>query len=125
MTADNRSSGPSRSLWTTEIGIPITRAELGRAVTDYLDRMKRDAALNTEDYVAMVRLWNTIEFCHLAIQDDLYRRYQETFFPTFVESASKALNAKPTKGMALYSREHDLFLGGKPHRNSQYRCSAS
>ena len=125
MTADNQSPGPSTGPAANEIGIPITRAELGRAVTAYQDRMTNDAALTTEDYATMVRLWNTIEFCRLAGEDEIYRRYRETFFPAFVERASKALNAQPTKGMALYSREHDLFLGGKPHGNSQYRCSAS
>ena len=125
MTDDNKSSGPSTVPGALELGIPITQAELRRAVTDYLDRMTKDAALTTDDYVTMVRLWNTIEFCRLAGEDELYRRYRETFFPGFVERASKALNALPTKGMALYSREHDLFLGGKPHANSQYRCGAS
>ncbi len=85
--------------------------------------MENGAQLTTEDYLAMVRIWNTIEFCRLTGEDDLYRRYSQTFFPGFVEWASQSLHAQPTKGMALYSREHDVFLGGKPHANSQYQLN--
>ena len=104
----------------TGIGIPIERSRM-RAMTErYLERMLRDDAFADDDYVAMVRLWNTIDLYALVDADELYRRYADAFFPGTVERASNALDALPTKGMALYSSAHDLYIGGKPHANSQY-----
>ena len=104
----------------TGIGIQIERSRM-RAMTErYLERMLRDNAFADDDYVAMVRLWNTIDLYALADADELYRRYADAFFPGTVERASNALDALPTKGMALYSSAHDLYIGGKPHANSQY-----
>ncbi len=102
------------------IGIPIRRSRM-RAMTErYLDGILRGDAFAEDDYVAMVRLWNTIDLYALADTDDLYGRYADAFFPGTVERASHALDALPTKGMALYSSKHDLYIGGKPHANSQY-----
>jgi hypothetical protein len=43
------------------------------------------------------------------------------FFPAYVERIARVLEALPTKGMALYSKSYDLYLGGQPHQHSQYR----
>jgi hypothetical protein len=69
----------------------------------------------------MARLWNTIQFQRLAGGDDLYARYAAAFFPSQIATIERRLHATPTKGMALYSREHDLYVGGTPHPNSQFR----
>jgi hypothetical protein len=104
-----------------DVGIPI-RAELFRAlVADYLSRMDLGSEMTTGDYVKMVRLWNTIELGRLGSANPLFHRYSAAFFPAYVERISKSINAKPTKGMALYSKEYDIYLGGKPHPNSQYK----
>ncbi len=102
------------------IGIPIERARMRAMAATYLDRILRGDAFEGDDYVAMVRLWNTIDLYALADADALYRRYADAFFPGTVERASQALNALPTKGMALYSSAHDVYIGGKPHANSQF-----
>jgi hypothetical protein len=103
------------------VGIPI-RAESFRAlVADYLSRMDSGAEMTTEDYIKMTRLWNTIELGRLGSENPLFHRYSTTFFPAYVERISRSIGANPTKGMALYSKEHDLYIGGKPHPNSQYR----
>ncbi|MER2623294.1 MAG: hypothetical protein ABTS22_05065 [Accumulibacter sp.] len=105
----------------TRLGIPISRSEFRRLVEKYVSKMESDDPLQTDDYIAMTRLWNTIERDRLVHTDELFRRYYTRFFPDFVECVEKALGAIPTKGMALYSKDHDLYLGGKPHANSAYR----
>lgn len=104
-----------------DIGIPISTDGFRALVTDYLGRMQSGSALSADDYVTMTRLWNTIEFRRLAPTDEIYRRYAAAFFPSFAERVSTILNATVTKGMALYSKDHDLYLGGTPHARSQYR----
>ena len=104
-----------------DTGLPIGTEEFRGLVTDYLSRMESANEMTTEDYITMIRLWNTIEFCQLAPTDSLYHRYYAAFFPAYVERISKNLNAQPTKGMALYSKEYDIYLGGKPHPRSQYK----
>lgn len=102
-------------------GLPISTEEFRKLVTDYLNRMESGDEMTIKDYVTMTRLWNTIEFRRLGSKDAIFHRYAAAFFPAYVERISKSLNALPTKGMALYSKEYDIYLGGKPHAHSQYK----
>jgi hypothetical protein len=103
------------------VGIPIERERLNTLADDYLRRMdtERDS-LTVDDYVTMVRLFNTIELGRLRREDPLLDRYATAFFPGHVATAAGVLGLTPTKGMALYSAGHDLYLGGPPHTNSRY-----
>jgi hypothetical protein len=89
-------------------------------VADYLDRMDRGTSFSTEDYITMIKLFNTIGADRLAVDDPLFARYVAAFFPSQVEPAAQRLGAVATKGMALYSREHDLYIGGPAHAPSRY-----
>lgn len=109
-----------------EIGIPIGRDEFRALVDGYAQRLEADDdSLGAEDYVTMIRLWNTIEFGRLRQEDPLFDRFAAAFFPAQVQRATDVLGATPSKGMALYSREHDVYLGGRPHANSRYRLTQS
>src|SRR5262245_9803931 len=105
----------------TGIGIPIGTTEFRRLVEQYLARMEAGDQMSADDYVTMTRLWNTIEHDRLVERDEIFQRYYATFFPAYVARVERALGAITTKGMALYSRDYDLYLGGKPHANSLYR----
>ena len=105
-------------------GIPIARDEFRTLVDGYMARLEADdGSLGAEDYVTMIRLWNTIEFGRMRGEDPLFDRFAAAFFPAQVGRANDILGATPSKGMALYSREHDVYLGGRPHANSQYRIT--
>ena len=104
-----------------DLGIPIAAERFRSLVAEYVKQMDSDKEMSPEDYVTMTRLWNTIELHQLGRSDALFRRYSDAFFPAYVERVSKGLNAYPTKGMALYSKEYDIFLGGKPHARSQFK----
>jgi hypothetical protein len=90
-------------------------------VEDYLRRMQSGASFAVDDYITMSRLFNTIGADRLGEADPLFARYSEAFFPAQVEPAARELGAVPTKGMALYSARHDLYIGGPAHAPSRYR----
>lgn len=90
-------------------------------VADYLSRMDAGQELSAADYYIMVRLWNTIENGRLDERDPLFERYASAFFPAHVERAAQCLGAYPTKGMALYSRDYNVYLGSVSHAPSRYQ----
>ena len=47
--------------------------------------------------------------------------YVELFQSHYMSGAVSSLEASLTKGMAWYSQEHDVYIGGKPHENSQFK----
>jgi len=108
---------------TMDTGIAIDAQEFRILVEKYLAGMEAASAMTIEDYIIMVRLWNTIDVFQLAASDALYKLYADAFFPAYAELISKALHALPTKGMALYSKEYDIYIGGNPHANSQYKLT--
>ncbi len=97
--------------------------EFRTLVADYVDRMDRGMSFSTGDYITMIKLFNTIGADRLAADDPLFARYVGAFFPSQVEPAAQRLGAVATKGMALYSREHDLYIGGPAHDPSRYRIA--
>jgi hypothetical protein len=102
-------------------GVPITQAEFDAQVERYLAALDdQDAALSDEDYVAITRLWNTIQHRRPAGDEDRMAAFEARVFPGEVQAVTQALGMELTKGMALYSRERDLYLGGAPHANSMY-----
>lgn len=104
-----------------DIGIPMDTETFHSLVRQYLDHILANDELDTDDFVTMTRLWNTISVNYLEESDPLYGDFATAFFPDYVRRASHALGALPTKGMALYAKEYDLFIGGPPHENSQYQ----
>jgi hypothetical protein len=104
-----------------DVGIPISLEEFRALITKYIESMESGRELSATDYLTMTRLWNTILFRRLESADELFHRYAKAFFPEYIEPISKSLNAQPTKGMALYSKEHDIYIGGKPHHHSQFK----
>jgi hypothetical protein len=90
-------------------------------VADYLRRMEAGEDLADDDYITMVRLFNTIENDRLAGRDQLFARFAASFFPGHVELAAQRLGAILTKGMAFYSPEYDLYIGGPPNPRSRYQ----
>jgi hypothetical protein len=103
-------------------GLPITQHEFDAQLERYLVALDdTNAALTADDYVALVRLWNTIKWGRSLTGEALVGAFEARFFPREVPTLTSVLQMTPTKGMALYSRERDLYLGGPPHANSMYK----
>jgi hypothetical protein len=102
-------------------GVPITQAEFDAQLERYLAALDDpDATLSDDDYVAITRLWNTIQHRRPAGDGERMAAFEARVFPDEVQTVTKALGMELTKGMALYSPERDLYLGGAPHANSMY-----
>jgi hypothetical protein len=102
-------------------GRALSAHALRELAAGYLDRIQQGDSFTDDDYIAMVKLFNTIGADRLAAADPLFARYADAFFPAQVEPAARRLGAVATKGMALYSRRHDLYIGGPAHGPSRYR----
>lgn len=87
-------------------------AGLRALASSYLERLEQGAELDEADWVAMVRIFNTVELGGLAAGDPVLGGYRDAFWPDLVEPAMHRLDMVATKGMALYSERHDLYLGG-------------
>jgi hypothetical protein len=102
-------------------GVPITQAEFDTQLEHYLAALDDpDATLSDDDYVAITRLWNTIQLRRPAGDGERMAAFAARVYPGEVPAVTKALGLQVSKGMALYSRERDLYLGGAPHANSMY-----
>jgi hypothetical protein len=104
-----------------KVGIPIDADRFRILVTEYLQRMDANEDMDVKDYITLTRIWNTILFNSLGQKDELFNCYSTVYYPKYMERISRSLGALPTKGMALYSKEYDLFIGGKPHFHSMYK----
>lgn len=83
---------------------------------------RRRSSISIPDAIDAVRVWNTIEHHGLSHENELHHRFTETFVGGLLEEVANVLGAVPTKGMALYSEQHDIMIGGSaPHPNSIYK----
>ena len=102
-------------------GVPITQAEFDSQLDRYLAALDDpDAELSDDDYVAITRLWNTIQHRPPSGDEEKMAAFQARVFPAEVQTVTETLGMELSKGMALYSADRDLYLGGPPHANSMY-----
>ena len=76
--------------------------------------------MNIDDAIDMVRLFNTISHNEDLQKNENNKSYLKLFFGHYSEASAKLLKALPTKGMAYYSKDFDIYIGGPPHSNSMY-----
>lgn len=100
--------------------IKMSRAALRSRTEAYLADMKRAKDFSPLENVDMVRIWNTIESKHLAPTDEIFRDYAKLYVAEFLAESARKLEATVSKGMCFYSKKYDLYIGGKPHWNSEY-----
>jgi len=101
------------------IGIPISKRSFDSLVVKSTLLLERKAkAIDRNDYIIMIRLYNTITVLHLS--NKKYTQFINLFVPDNLGKAAKEINATISKGMSYYSKELDLYIGGKPHHNSQF-----
>lgn len=104
----------------TDIGIPITKTEFDEKVSNYIKLMSDWTRFKTEDYIDMIRVYNTIGGS-LPIKNDFYKMYYTVFLVMYYKLAAKELDAKLSKGMAMFSRKYNLWLDDVPLGNDNSR----
>lgn len=76
--------------------------------------------MRIDDAIVMVRLANSIPFNKDLPKNDNYENYSKLFFGKYSEAAAKLLEAGLSRGMAYYSKDYNIYIGGLPHLNSMY-----
>jgi len=104
----------------TDIGIPITKTHFDQKVSGYLKKMSDWTKFNKQDYIDMVRVYNTIGG-FLPIKNDFYKMFYCVFLVMYEKPAAKELDAGLSKGMAMYSKKYNLWIGDVPLGNNNSR----
>lgn len=99
------------------IGIQITAIEFNLLVIDKCQKIRTGNILTLDDKMSIIRIVNTIaennnsDSCYLDVRDFYVRNF---------ELLVSDFEADLSKGGAYYSKKYNLYMGGKPHANSQY-----
>jgi hypothetical protein len=102
------------------IGIPISKIDFDHLVNKFSDIMQKgDTITDVNDYVTIVRLFNTIYYSEL-YQIGAYRKFANLYSPPYSILAIKKLDAISQKGLYFYSKKYDLYIGGRPTNNSVF-----
>ncbi|NHA03476.1 hypothetical protein G7092_06715 [Mucilaginibacter sp. HC2] len=104
----------------TNIGIPITKSEFDRKISNYVKLMSDWTTFKPEEYIDMVRAYNTIGGS-LPINNDFYKTYYTVFLIMYSKLAAKSLDAELRKGMAMYSEKYKIWIGDVPLGNDNSR----
>jgi hypothetical protein len=101
--------------------IPMKRSEFDKSIKAYSTRMSAAETFGVDDLLFMTRAWNTIEWQKLQNSNEDYRHFCTLYYPDFFKLAAEKTRATLSKGMAMYSKEYELWLGGAPHAHSQFK----
>jgi len=104
----------------TDVGIPIGKTDFDKKVSNYMELMSKWTIFKTQDYIDMIRVYNTIGGS-LPIKNDFYKEYYTVFLVMYYKLAAKELDAKLSKGMAMYSAKYKLWLDDVPLGNNNSR----
>jgi len=107
------------------VGKPIRIVEFNNLVDKFsnMDERKIDR-LSIGDLIIAVRIRNTIGERD-TLHKDRYNKFVEVFNSNFLKVATIKLNASISKGMILYSKKYNIYIGNTaaPHKNSLYAIS--
>ena len=109
----------------TNIGHPIEDAKFMGLVKKLMYKMTIRNNLELTEYIEMVMVYNTIEANKLFSKNQRFKEYAKLFQSQYLSEIISKLDARLTKGMAWYSQKHNLYIGGQPHQNSQFRLNQS
>lgn len=105
----------------TNVGPPIKDVELEKLIKEFIEKMKTISDFESADYLTMVRIYNTIQSNKLSEKQQMCKEFAELFQSQYVSKAISSLEASLTKGMAWYSQKYNVYIGGRPHENSQFK----
>lgn len=106
-----------------ESNLKIDIETFNNNVKDKICLMTNLDTINSIEYaIEITRLYNTIQF-NDRFRGILYETYSKLFYNKHIDNIVKILKATVSKGMAYYSSEFDLYIGGSPQKNSMYEIT--
>jgi hypothetical protein len=105
-----------------EIGIKILVKDFDLKVYESIKLLELNDTvnLNIQDIILWVRIYNTISFNQKSGEKLEYMNFVQ-LFNLNKNCVIQKLSAKISKGMGFYSKKYNIYLGGIPHYNSQFK----
>ncbi len=101
-------------------GIPISQVDFDQLVKSFIVVFQKgDTLKNINDYVTIVRLFNTISTGNFYVSEE-YKIFLNFYAPKYAMLAIKNLEAVPKRGLYFYSKKYDLNIGGPLTDNSVF-----
>ena len=109
----------------TDIGIQITKSQFDQKVSASISLMedRLSGSSSVDELIEIIRVYNTISRMDNYGNNENYKKFMQLVHtPKVIRTVNFVLQANLTKdGLAYYSAKYDLYFGGTPHANSQYR----
>jgi hypothetical protein len=98
----------------------ITLADFNKLIETYLNDIKQGQKFTKDDYLAIGRIWNSMNhYTSLQATSD-GKRFYELVRDTVMDRIVEALNMKVGRGYSFHSKEYDFVLGGTMDKRHRY-----
>ena len=104
----------------TQVPDTLKRSAFIDLTKQYLVEMKAHRTMSTDECITMVRLYNTIGYCFSDSSDATLKSFMDVYWNNYLQQCVSQLNAKLSKGMGFYSKEHNLYIGGPDDIGSRF-----
>ena len=89
---------------------------------NYVEAFKRQKAFTTDEYIDIVRIYNTISLNRLRERDNIFKEFDDIFSKTYLNNIVNIFDAKLSRGLGFYSKKYDIDIGGAaPNKNSIFK----
>ena len=103
------------------IGIPVTLDEFNRMVREMMITVRRGKDLTTTEFIAVVRIDNTIHLNTVLPPNKLYSGFSNLLTAKYEDAIEKRMDSGVGVGFSFYSKKYKLYWGGKPDSNSMFK----
>jgi hypothetical protein len=104
------------------IGIPITENHFNLLVDSLLNKFKIDGSEDSiVDYLNLIKVINTIRFNFLESKKSSYNELINIFYKYYFDKTIKITDAEVSIGLGYYSKQYDIYIGGKKNNNSMFK----
>jgi hypothetical protein len=100
----------------------ISYQNLKEKCSIYVGQFTMQKKFSIDEYIDIVRAYNTIGLNRLREKDSVFVKYDELFLKNHLSDVAKLFEATISKGMGFYSKKYDLDIGGAaPNANSFFK----
>lgn len=87
----------------------------------YLALFGENKKFTVEEYIDIIRAYNTIAKNDLIDKDTVFFRFYDTFLKKQMADALPLFDMTVSRGLGYHSKKYNLDIGGVPNENSVYR----